>query len=61
MTKVRVLANDVTVNTPPMSPFLKRNVLINCGFSSYYSKYKFRRFGRKLRKSRYFMKCMHKR
>lgn len=60
MTKVRVLANEVTVNTPPMSPFLKRNVLINYGFPNH-SKYKFRRFGMKLRKSRYFMKCIHKR
>lgn len=58
MTKIRVLANEVTINTPIMS--LKRNVLINYGFPNH-SKYKFKRIGRKLRKSRYFMKCMHKR
>lgn len=57
MTKVRVLANEVTINTPSM--YSKRNIT-NYGFPNH-SKYKFRRFGRKFKKSRYFMKCMHKR
>ena len=58
MKKNKVLADEVTQNTPTISKYLKRNVLINICFSNN-AKYKFSRKLIKIRlsKSQYHMRC----
>lgn len=51
----KVLADSVTINTPTMSKYLKRNVCINNGFPKRHSRYKMRKWV-KLSKARYHMK-----
>jgi len=57
MKKVKVLADDVSLNNPIPIINLKRNCLINYGFSNN-AKYKMRRkFKKRMNKARYHLKC----
>ena len=58
MKKVKVLADEVSINNPVPGINLKRNCLINYGFSKNNAKYRIRRkFKKRMGRGRYHLKC----